>query len=117
MQYIGKYWEFARGHIDHGESKKQTARREIWEETGLAEFKFVKDFEIRSAWKYEHDGILVDKKVYLFLAESADKKGKISHEHIGYAWLPAKEALRKITFDNSKQAFKEALGFLEIKCK
>ena len=115
LQYIGKYWEFARGHIDPGEAEMETARREIIEETGLGNLKFLSNFKTQSIWQYERAGMGVDKKVTLFLAESFDYKVKISSEHIGYAWLSVQEALDRITYENSKKAFKEALDFLKIK--
>ena len=31
----GKYWSFPKGHIEQGETEKETAAREIKEETGL----------------------------------------------------------------------------------
>lgn len=117
LQYKGKYWEFARGHIEPGETKKQTAIREIKEETGLDNLKLIGNFLTHSAWKYEHNGMLIDKNVTLFLTESLTKEVKISHEHIGFAWLPANKALSRLTFINSKNAFKDALDYLKIKNK
>lgn len=115
LQYKGKYWEFARGHIEKGESQKQAASREIKEETGLENLKYVSNFKTYSTWQYEDEGKLVDKKVTLFLVESMDQKVSISHEHIGNEWLIAEDALNRITFDNSKKAFKNALDFLKMK--
>lgn len=115
LQYRGKYWEFARGHIEPDESAIETAKREIKEETGLGRLKFIDNFQTQSAWQYAQDGQLVDKEVTLFLAESQNREVDISHEHIGYEWLTAREALNRITFDNSKKAFKDALDFLKIK--
>ena len=115
LQYIGKYWEFARGHVDPGESKMETAKREIFEEAGLENLNFIEGFRTKSVWQYKQKNEKYDKEVILFLAESKSNKIKISHEHIGYDWLPALEALNRITFVNSKKAFKDALNFLKIK--
>ncbi len=117
LQYIGKYWEYARGHVEPGESEIETAKREIFEEAGLKNLDFVNGFKTKSVFQYEYKKKKYNKEVVLFLAESKSNKVKISHEHIGYIWLPAKQALKRITFDNSKKAFKDALDFLEIKYK
>ena len=37
-----KYWAFPKGRQDEGETYKQTAIREIQEETGSSDFKFIK---------------------------------------------------------------------------
>lgn len=115
LQYIGKYWEYARGHVEKGETKEKAAKREIFEEAGLKNLSFIEGFQTKSVFQYEYKKKKYNKEVALFLAESKSNKVKISHEHIGYIWLPAKKALKKITFDNSKKAFKDALDFLEIK--
>ncbi|XOU94639.1 MAG: bis(5'-nucleosyl)-tetraphosphatase [Candidatus Kerfeldbacteria bacterium] len=115
LQYIGKYWEYARGHVESGESKIDTARREISEETGLKNLNFVEGFQTKSVFQYEYKKKKHSKEVVLFLAESKSNKVKISHEHIGFVWLSAKEALKRITYANSKKAFKDALDFLKIK--
>lgn len=117
LQYIGKYWEFARGHIEPNETKLQTAKREIREETGLDNLNYHDDFVTQSAWQYEHEGKKVDKSVTLFLAESSSKKVKISHEHIGYAWLTPQKAIDSITFENGKRALKDAFDYLKIQYK
>lgn len=115
LQYIGKYWEYARGHVESGESKIETARREILEEAGLDNLLFTKSFQTKSVFQYKQKNKKYTKEVTLFLAESKSKKVKISHEHIGYVWLPAEEALKRITFANSKKAFRDALDYLKIK--
>ena len=117
LQYIGKYWEFARGHVEQGESEIETAKREIMEETGLKYLNFIDGFKTNSVWQYEQKNEKYDKDVTLFLAESKSDKVKISHEHIGYTWLSPRKALDKITFDNSKKAFMDALDFLNIQHK
>ena len=54
----------------------------------------------------------VFKLVVFFLAETKTKEIKISNEHIGFVWLPIKEAIKKTTFKNSKKLLKEADEFI-----
>ena len=107
------YWDFPKGHIEKGEKPGDTAVREVREETGLKDIKLVEDFKetIRYFFRYEKNNIL--KFVTFFIAGTKTKKVKISFEHIGYKWLPYKEALEQLKIKNAKEILKKANGFLE----
>ena len=40
------------------------------------------------------------KLVVFYLAETKTENIKLSEEHVGFAWLPYNEALKKLTFKN-----------------
>lgn len=48
------------------------------------------------------------KIVTYLLAGTNQKEVKISHEHVDYKWLTFKQALNRLTFDNTKQILKKA---------
>ena len=102
------YWDFAKGHID---KELEAAKREIFEETGLQDIKFISDFKevIKYSFKIKNKTIL--KTVVFFLAETKTKEIKISQEHIGYKWLPYKQTLEQLTFENAKEILKKANTF------
>src|SRR3989344_7944622 len=86
-----KGWEFTKGKIEPGETKEQTAKRELREETGLGAIK-IRRFPYSGRYNYRR--ILPDRPKYkgqtfsLFGAEV--KKGKISldsKEHNGHKWV------------------------------
>ncbi|KKP93124.1 MAG: NUDIX hydrolase [Parcubacteria group bacterium GW2011_GWA1_36_12] len=52
------------------------------------------------------------KLVTFFVAETKTKDIKLSPEHIGYLWLPYEEALKKITYKNSKELLKKANSYI-----
>jgi len=53
-------------------------------------------------------------KIAIFLlAETKTEKVKLSYEHKDYGWLDYKEALNRLTFENSKEVFKKANDFLK----
>ena len=69
---VGKYiYEIPAGHIDEGETKKQTALRELEEETGYRAGKISKAITM-----YAAPGIM-EEKSYLYIARDL-KKGKSS---------------------------------------
>ena len=51
------------------------------------------------------------KQVVYFLAETKEKKVKISHEHIGYEWLNYQDSLERLTHKNAKDILERAYNF------
>lgn len=107
------YWDFPKGHIEKGEKPKDTAKREVEEETGLKDIKFVNGFEETMKYFFNWQGKRVLKFVTFFLAKANEKNVKISFEHIGFEWLPFEEALKRLTFNNARELLKKANSFLE----
>ncbi len=115
-------WGFAKGHVEEGESDIQTARREIFEETGIKDLKIISGFKELEKYFFKKSYGLegeakkkapwVFKLVVFFLAETKTKEVKISDEHIGFIWLPINEAIKKTTFKNSKELLKRANDFV-----
>ncbi|MGB9675069.1 MAG: bis(5'-nucleosyl)-tetraphosphatase [Candidatus Nanoarchaeia archaeon] len=108
-------WSFPKGLIEKGESELETAKREVAEETGLKKLKLEEGFKQKIHYFYKKDNDFVSKDVIYFLAKTQTKKVKISWEHAGYAWLPYKEALARLTFKTDKQVLVAAEKFLTLK--
>jgi len=132
------HWGFSKGHVEAGETEEQTVLREVREETGLTDIKIIPGFKeyIKYFFKKREENIsakeikLNDLKVNLsrrsskseggwvfklvvfFIAKTETKEIKLSGEHVGYAWLPIDEAIKKTTFKNSKLLLKEADEFI-----
>ncbi len=107
------YWGFSKGYIEKGEQELETAKREIQEETGIKSMKFIKGFkqQMRCFFKFEQKSIF--KIVSFYLVETKTKEIEISFEHIGYKWLPYKEALKQLTFENAKEILRKANSFIQ----
>lgn len=113
LRYPGKYWEFARGHVEAGERERTTARREIVEETGLKNLRFVQGFRERYRFHFQRDGKQVTKDAILYLAEARTWDVHVSEEHRGYVWVTYAEALRHLHFENSKTIMRKVRRFLQ----
>ena len=60
---------------------------------------------------------LINKTVIYYLAETKTNKVVLSFEHVNFAWLNFKDAMDKLSFDNSKRVLKNAKEFLSNNIK
>ena len=109
----GSHWDFPKGHIEEGEDPVATARRELREETGIRDARFVSGYLERMRYFYRKAGEQMRKVVIYFLAETAGVEVTLSHEHCGYAWASYEEALQRLTFKTAKDLLSKAHSFLE----
>jgi 8-oxo-dGTP pyrophosphatase MutT (NUDIX family) len=112
LHYEAGHWDFPKGNRERGETKIETALREIEEETGLTDLELA-DFEEDINYFYRREGKIIYKTVTYFLAQSATKDVTVSWEHTGYLWLPFEKALEKITYQNAREILKAAQTYLE----
>ncbi|MGQ0794616.1 MAG: bis(5'-nucleosyl)-tetraphosphatase [Nitrosopumilaceae archaeon] len=103
LNYPSGHWDFVKGNIEESEKLKQTVVREVKEETGISDIEFINGFEDKIEYHYQRDGNLVHKEVVFFLARTKTIDVKISHEHLGFVWVTFDDAIKKITYKNSKQ--------------
>lgn len=112
-RYRTEYYDFCKGNVEEGEGEKETIEREIQEETGITDVKFVPGFRERITYSYKRlEGGMVNKEVIFYLVETSEEEVKLSSEHYGYKWLGYYEALRITPFKNSKDVLKRAKAFL-----
>lgn len=114
LHYQSGHWDFPKGHIEPGESKEVAALRELEEETGLDSVALLPGFQEQFDYFFKHPetGELTKKTVYFFVGRSNTKNVTLSFEHIGYTWLPFKQALEQLTYDNAKELLKKVEKFL-----
>ena len=112
LHYQAGHWDFPKGNIEKEEKLEETTRREIKEETGLEDIKFIPGFKGSIKYFYKLKGKNIFKIVTFFLVKTKTKEVKISWEHTGFKWLPYEEALEQLTFKNAKEILKKANDFL-----
>lgn len=109
----GSHWDFPKGHIEEGEDPVATARRELREETGIQDARFVSGYMERMRYSYRRAGEQMRKVVIYFLAETAGEAVTLSSEHSGYAWVSYAEGLQRLTFKTAKDLLSKAHKSLE----
>lgn len=98
----GGHWSFPKGHVEAGENLKESAVRELSEETGLSVREFVNGFRNQVAYHFSREGELVSKRVVYFLAEVTGGEVELSLEHLEFKWLSYEECLGMITYENDR---------------
>jgi len=112
-----KGWEFPKGGINFPETKRETVKREIIEETGKKGLE-IKKFKVFGKYNYKRK--FPDRKDFIgqsySLYSARIEYGKVKFdkvEHSGYVWLGFKEAEKKLTFYNQKKCLKIVNGWLK----
>ncbi len=115
LHYGSGHWDFVKGHIEGKETEEETLRREAEEESGLTDLHIISGFREKVSYFYRKDGETVPKDVIFLLAQTAaaEKEVKLSFEHSEYVWLGFEDAVKKVTYSNSKEVLKKANKFLE----
>lgn len=107
-------WTIPKGHIEEGEIAKQTAEREIREETGLQEMK-VLNWLGKINFRYRRASSLVLMTTEIFLVQAMGDTDKLKPEDWmnGIQWFSAKDALDKIEYEDISKIF--LLGLKKIR--
>ena len=109
----GKHWDFPKGHLKRGETDIQAAVRELEEETGLDEPVAADGFEFRLRYLFRHKKKgLVDKTVVFFVARVKTSRIRLSDEHVGYKYLSADTAKKRLTYASARHLLELADEFL-----
>jgi 8-oxo-dGTP pyrophosphatase MutT (NUDIX family) len=115
LNYAAGHWDFVKGNVEPNETEKQTATRELMEETGIVDPQFIEGFREAIAYFYRRQGLTVHKEVVFYIIETSTEKVELSFEHIGFIWLDYQQAMQKLTFKNAKDTIQKAHDFLKTK--
>lgn len=85
-------YSFPKGHMEEGETKEETAKREVLEETGY-EIEFVREL---SNITYSHKKLNEDIRIFMFLSKII-KKVNDGEDDVEKRWFSIEEAEEKLS--------------------
>lgn len=107
-------WDLPKGKLEASETNKEAAIRELHEETGLT-VEVHPGFEQKLSYIFkDHTGELVHKTVMYFVGKASTKEVTLSPEHFYYKWLPLREAVKQLTYNNAQQIVTMANKFVNL---
>lgn len=110
VQHRPGHWSFPKGHVEEGENDRETAIREVREETGIR-IDILSDFQGSSAYS-PRPGVF--KTVVFFLGRYLGGRLQPQLTEVkAAAWLSLEEADRFLVFDRDREIFHEALAYRE----
>lgn len=104
------HWGFPKGHIEAGETKQETAKREVLEETGVS-IDIIDGFEETSEYYIQGR---IEKVLTVFLAKAQVTELKMQEAEIAeIGWFSYEDAYNILNYDNDKRIIKSAMEFIE----
>lgn len=113
LHYEAGHWDFVKGNVEPNETEKDTAIRELKEETSIVDAQFIDGFREKIVYFYRRQGNTIHKEVVFFIIEAHTEKVEISNEHVGYEWLDYQHAMERLTFKNAKSVLQNAHELLK----
>lgn len=110
----GGHWAFPKGHVEGAETEKETAIREVKEETGL-DIVINTDFRVETQYSPKKDVI---KDVIYFLAVVNTEKTQRQVEEIdAIRWMDLDYAANRVTFERDKEIIHEVAEYARLYLK
>jgi tRNA nucleotidyltransferase (CCA-adding enzyme) len=104
------HYGFPKGHVEKGETEEETAKREVFEETGL-DIILLDEFRAKIKYPLYESKI---KEVVLFIGQAPEQIVCIQQDEIEeYKWLNYDDMINLLTYESSKRVLTEVKGFLD----
>lgn len=118
VQHNAGHWAFPKGHPEGDETPPQTARRELAEETGLAEVELWDAPAFEERYRFtKRSGKIIDKLVTYYLGKvpaSAAASVTIQAEEVqAFAWGDREQTMGRLTFAEGRALFDEVCDYVD----
>ena len=110
------FWQSVTGTIESGETPKNTAIRELWEEVrleisenspALFDCKESIEFEIFPHFRYKYAPNVTHCREYWFLLAMEQEFEPVLSEHLAYQWVSPEQAIQMTKSSNNAEAIRK----------
>lgn len=109
----GNHWGFPKGKAEDMETSRETASRELLEETGLKIKRYLTDVEIKEHYDFIKGGEEIKKSVTYFIAEVQGNAVFQKDELFNLKWVPLFEAEAHLTFPEARNVCLQAISLFD----
>jgi len=110
----GTSWSLPKGHIDENESALETAKREIYEESGIKDLEYIEDLGEYQRYKIAlagEDGKTELKNITMFLFKTSEEDLKpIDTLNPEARWVEKDKVVDLLTHPKDKEFFKKNIN-------
>ncbi|MDR2676480.1 MAG: NUDIX domain-containing protein [Endomicrobium sp.] len=114
MSKVNKIWGFPKGHVEKGENEIETAKREIFEETGIKKLSFFENFRQEDVYIINSKKIEKHSIYFLALALEDDTTNFDKNEISEIKWTNIEHTLSLLSFVKQKEIINMAYKLLLI---
>ena len=113
VQHNSGHWSFPKGGIKKGETKIESAKRELKEETGITNCEILNNTCFTESYSFEKNGQNYHKTVKYFLARVKNQKIKLLKSELqNYKWVKFEQAIKLIAYPSTKDILKNVKKYL-----
>ena len=108
------YWILPKGHAEGEETPRESALRELYEETALTPDRLIEDPDFHLKYKFKFDGKTIDKTVIFYVGIIKEDNHRLQEEEVVEAgWYTLDEATARLDYQNAKNMFAGARSYIE----
>jgi dATP pyrophosphohydrolase len=115
---LDRFWQGVTGGLEEGETPRQAAVRELWEETGFAAIRledvgYWYSYPIRKEWRYLYASGATEIVEHVFVAcVDPSQAPKLSWEHDEYQWCSFPEAMGLLAYPGNSAGLQRCDEYL-----
>lgn len=113
VQSQHRFWGLPKGHPELGETPRETAKRELLEETGLTVVKFLSEIQPIETYTFYQGKRRINKQVFYFIAEVEGDIILQKKEMLSSMWIPLEKAESFATYSETKKVLSETLQHIQ----
>lgn len=113
LHHTAGHWSLPKGRREEEETDKQTALRELHEETGLIIKNLNESFSLSLSYEVFYNNEYVTKIVTYFVEQVPDTTITLSPEHDQFLWCSFEKAINTLTHQNSKNILEKAHEYIQ----